>query len=160
MTSKKLKDIKIIGVISDTHGLLRPEVNDIFKNVDLIIHAGDIGNPGIINSLKEIAPVIPVKGNIDYVNDFPEIPEIQALKINGYSFTVLHNIRDLDAKSALKSDVIISGHSHKPAHEIKNQKIYFNPGSAGKKRFSLPVSVGLLKFEKDKIKHEIHYLDV
>ncbi len=154
------KNINIIGVISDTHGLLRPEVKDVFKDVKLIIHAGDIGDAVIIKALEEIAPVIAVKGNIDQLSGFEELPVIRKMKIGAHNFTIVHNIIEYNQNHAGKRDVIIFGHSHKPGAEEKNGALFFNPGSAGKKRFSLPVSVGLLILEKNNIKPEIHYLDV
>ena len=160
INESNMKDKNIIGVISDTHGLLRPEVKDIFNNAGLIIHAGDIGGMDIIKELEEIAPVIAVRGNIDTGEELEKLPGIQKLKMKKHNFTVIHNISNLKEGFIRESNIIIFGHSHKPLIEKKDETIFFNPGSAGKKRFSLPVSVGLLYLVKDKIKPEIYYFDV
>ena len=160
MMDIELKKNLIAGVISDTHGLLRPEVKKIFKKVDLILHAGDIGGETIIKTLEEIAPVIAVKGNVDYGTGLDKLPALRQIKIGKFNLGLVHNINDLKGSTLTNNDMIIFGHSHKPVIEDKKEAILFNPGSAGKKRFSLPVSVGLLAIEPDKIKPEIHYISV
>ncbi len=148
----------IIGVISDTHGLMRPEIKNIFKNANLIIHAGDIGDAGIIKALSEIAPVLPVKGNIDIGDGLDKLPSEQTLRIGIFRITVVHNIMDADLKAVGSNEVLIFGHSHKPSIENRNKAVLFNPGSAGRKRFSLPVSAGIIAITPKKIRTEIIYL--
>lgn len=146
---------KLIGVISDTHNLLRPEVLDIFKDVNLIIHAGDIGDREIIKSLEKIAEVEAIKGNIDKDKWAEGLPETHMFEFEEKWFYIIHDLNelDLDPKSA-GIDVVISGHSHKPKIFKKDNVLYLNPGSAGRRRFKLPVTVALLKLT-DNIKPEI-----
>jgi len=134
-----------IGVISDTHGLLRPEALQALRGSDFIIHAGDIGNPKILDDLAQIAPVTAVRGNVDRDGWALRIPETDVLEAGGVSICVLHDIQQLDLKpEAAGFAAVIYGHSHIPKQETKNGVLYFNPGSAGPKRFKLPVSVGRL----------------
>src|ERR1051326_1058576 len=134
-----------IGVISDTHGLLRPEAVRALQGSNFIIHAGDIGNPKILDDLAQIAPVTAVRGNVDRDIWAQKIPETNVLEVGSVSIYVLHDIQQLDLKpEAAGFAAFIFGHSHVPHQEIKNGVLYFNPGSAGSKRFKLPVSVGRL----------------
>jgi putative phosphoesterase len=134
-----------IGVISDTHGLLRPEAVRALQGSNFIIHAGDIGNPKILDDLAQIAPVTAVRGNVDRDIWAQKIPETNVLEVGSVSIYVLHDIQQLDLKpEAAGFAAVIFGHSHVPHQEIKNGVLYFNPGSAGSKRFKLPVSVGRL----------------
>jgi uncharacterized protein len=145
-----------IGVISDTHGLLRPEAVDALRGSDRIIHAGDIGDPQILDCLAEIAPVTVVRGNVDHEPWARKIPETDLLEVEGVSIFVLHILQQLDLKpEAAGVAVVVSGHSHVPKQEMKNGVLYFNPGSAGPRRFDLPVSIGRLVVDKDKIRGEI-----
>jgi uncharacterized protein len=139
------KSMTTIGVISDTHGLLRPEAVAALKNSDYIIHAGDIGDPAILDKLNEIAPVTAVRGNVDRGAWARRIPQMNVLEVSGRSIYVLHILGELDLKpEAAGFAAVIFGHSHMPKQETKNGVLYFNPGSAGPKRFNFPVSVGKL----------------
>ncbi len=135
-----------IGVISDTHGLLRPQVKRLFKNEDLIIHAGDVGDKNILDELNSLTKTFVIKGNIDSEDWTFNIPYVLRLKINDKLFYLIHNIGELKIDPIEeKIDCIIFGHSHKPSIKRKNNVLYFNPGSAGKKRFSLPITLGRIK---------------
>ena len=138
----------IVGVISDTHGLLRPEALVALDGSDYIIHAGDIGDPEILDKLAEIAPVTAVRGNVDRAAWARKIPATNVLEVGGISIYVLHSLQELDLKpEAAGFAAVISGHSHVSKQETKSGVLYFNPGSAGPRRFRLPVSVGLLRIE-------------
>lgn len=151
----------IVGVISDTHGLLRPEAFAALRGSDYIIHAGDVGDPAILDKLAEIAPVTAVRGNVDHGAWAQKIPVTNVLEIGEVSIYVLHNLQELDVKpEAAKFAAVIYGHSHVPKQEIKNGVLYFNPGSAGPRRFKLPVSVGRLTIEGGKIKAKILSLEI
>jgi putative phosphoesterase len=146
----------IIGVISDTHGLLRPEALIALQGSDHIIHAGDIGDPEILEKLAVIAPVTAVRGNVDHGAWEQKIPATNVLEVDGTSIYVLHNLQELDLKPEVaKFNAVIYGHTHVPKQERKNGVLYFNPGSAGPKRFKLPVSVGRLLLTEGKVKSEI-----
>jgi uncharacterized protein len=145
-----------IGVISDTHGLLRPEAVAALKNSDYIIHAGDIGDPAILDKLNEIAPVTAVRGNVDRGAWARRIPQMNVLEVSGRSIYVLHILGELDLKpEAAGFAAVIFGHSHMPKQETKNGVLYFNPGSAGPKRFNFPVSVGKLALCHGQIESQI-----
>lgn len=136
----------IIGVISDTHGLLRPEAVELLRGSEHIIHAGDIGSPEIIPVLESIAPVTAIRGNVDTQAWAQRFPETEAVDLGGVSIYVIHDVNALDlSPKAAGFAVVISGHSHVPKQETKNGVLYFNPGSAGPRRFRLPVSVGRLE---------------
>ena len=146
----------IIGVISDTHGLLRPEALAALQGSDYIIHAGDVGDPQILDRLAAISPVTAVRGNVDNDAWAQKIPATNVLEIGEISIYVLHSIQDLDLKpEASKFAAVIYGHSHVPKQEWKNGILYFNPGSAGPRRFKLPVSVGRLLMTNGKLEPEI-----
>lgn len=135
--------IAIVGVISDTHGLLRPEALEALRGSDHIIHAGDIGSPEIIPELKKMAPVTAIRGNVDVQTWARELPETEVVELAGKTIYVVHDVNAIDLNpKAAGFDVVISGHSHKPKQEIKDGVLYLNPGSAGPRRFKLPVSVG------------------
>ncbi|MBS1821170.1 MAG: metallophosphoesterase family protein [Acidobacteria bacterium] len=135
----------LVGVISDTHGLLRPEALVALVEAEHILHAGDVGNPEILAVLGEIAPVTAIRGNVDTHGACASLPATEALELDGRLFYMLHSIHDLDIDPrAADVSVIVSGHSHQPAIEHKNGVMYLNPGSAGPRRFKLPVSVALL----------------
>jgi putative phosphoesterase len=135
----------LIGVISDTHGLLRPEALKALAGSQRIIHAGDIGDPEILAQLARIAPVDAVRGNVDTASWAQKLPLTAVVEVQGHSIYLLHDVKqlDLDPRAAGFS-VVVSGHSHVPAQESRKGVLYFNPGSAGPKRFRLPVSVGSL----------------
>ncbi len=150
----------IIGVISDTHGLLRPEALDALQGSDYIIHAGDVGDPQILDELAAIAPVTAVRGNVDHGAWAQKIPATNVLELGEISIYVLHRLQDLDLKpEAAKFAAVIYGHSHVPEQEMKNGVLYFNPGSAGPRRFKLPVSVGRLHLINGKLESEIVMLE-
>jgi len=136
---------RAIGLISDTHGLLRPEALAALQGCDLILHAGDIGAPKIIEQLSALAPVRAIRGNVDrdaWASDFPErlIVETHAVRIY-----MLHDVSELDIDPAAENiGVVVSGHSHKPSRSERNGVLYLNPGSAGPRRFRLPVSLARL----------------
>jgi len=134
-----------IGIISDTHGLLRPEVAARFAGVHHIIHAGDIGGPEVLEKLRAIAPVDAVRGNNDKGAWAAQIPLYLALELEGVSIHVLHDVKEIDVDPrAAGFDVVVSGHSHKPAVVERDGVQFVNPGSAGPRRFSLPVAVAQL----------------
>jgi uncharacterized protein len=145
-----------IGVISDTHGLLRPEALQALRGSDRIIHAGDVGDPEILDQLAVIAPVTAVRGNVDQGAWARKLPETAVVEAGGVSMYVLHNLEELDLKpEAAGLAALIYGHSHVPKQELKNGVLYFNPGSAGPRRFKLPVSVGRLSVRHGKVRGEI-----
>jgi putative phosphoesterase len=151
----------LIGVISDTHGLLRPEAVDALQGSDYIIHGGDIGDAGILNRLNEIAPVTAVRGNVDRERWVQNIPHTNVLEVEGVSLYVLHKLDELDLKpEAAGFAAVIYGHSHVPKLEKKNGILYFNPGSAGPRRFGLPVTLGKLNVLGKKLEAEIVQLEV
>ena len=150
-----------IGVISDTHGLLRREARAALHGSDYIIHAGDIGDPAILDSLGEIASVTAVRGNVDYGTWAEKLPLTNVLEIRGVSIYVLHILDRLNLDPAAAGfAAVVYGHSHEPKQEIKNGVLYFNPGSAGPRRFSLPISVGRLTACDGRIKGEVLKLNV
>jgi putative phosphoesterase len=135
----------LIGVISDTHGLLRPEAIAALRGSGHIIHAGDVGSPEILEKLAAIAPVTAVRGNIDKAAWSRKLAETAVLELDGVCIYVLHDLAQLDLKpKAAGFAAVISGHSHVPKQETRDGVLYFNPGSAGPRRFKLPVTVGKL----------------
>lgn len=146
----------VIGVISDTHGLLRTEAVEALRGSDYIIHAGDVGDPGILTKLAELAPVTAVRGNLDREKWARKIPETNVLEVEGISIYVLHDLQRLDLKpESAGFGAVMYGHSHVPKKEIKNGVLYFNPGSAGPRRFKLPVSVGRIVMVERQLRAQI-----
>jgi uncharacterized protein len=146
----------VIGVISDTHGLLRPEAIAALRGADHIIHAGDIGESGILDQLAKLAPTTAIRGNIDTARWASHLPETEAVELGGVLIYVLHDLGRLDLKTeAAGIRVVISGHSHVPKQEVRNGVLYFNPGSAGPRRFQLPVTVGKLAVRQGEVAGEI-----
>lgn len=142
-----------IGIISDTHGLLRPEAVERLAGVDHIIHAGDIGRPDVIADLRRIAPVTAVRGNVDSGEWAAAYPQTELVKLGGRFFYVLHNLAELDLDPAAAGiDVVVSGHSHQPRIETVDGVVYLNPGSAGPRRFSLPIALATLDLSGDAIR--------
>jgi uncharacterized protein len=138
----------LIGVISDTHALLRPEAVDALRGAELIIHAGDIGSEEVIAGLKALAPVTAVRGNCDGGHWADSYPEMQKVTAEGAPIIVIHDLVQLLARGPVKgARVVISGHSHKPLIRENDGILYINPGSAGRRRFKLPVTVALLKVD-------------
>jgi putative phosphoesterase len=145
-----------IGIISDTHGLLRPEATKALAGVELIIHAGDVGSPEVLPRLKQIAPVFAVRGNVDTEAWAEELPVTTVVEANGASFYVLHNLRELDLlPGAAGFDFVISGHTHQPEQMESNGVLFLNPGSAGPRRFHLPVTLARLDLRRCAWKAEI-----
>ncbi len=145
-----------IGVISDTHGLLRPEVIEALRGSERIIHAGDVGAAEILERLAKVAPVTAIRGNVDKGAWARRLPETEVLEVGGISIYVLHDLAELDLKpEAAGFAAVISGHSHIPKQEVRAAVLYFNPGSAGPKRFKLPVTLGRLIIESGKVRGEI-----
>jgi putative phosphoesterase len=146
----------IVGVISDTHGLLRPEAVELLRGSEHIIHAGDIGAPEIVPALEKIAPVTAIRGNIDVQKWARRFAETEVVELGGLHIYVVHDVNALDlSPKAAGFAAVISGHSHQPKQETKDGVLYFNPGSAGPRRFRLPVSVGMLEIADGKIAGEI-----
>ena len=145
-----------IGVISDTHGLLRPEAIAALRDSDRILHAGDVGNPEILERLRELAPVTAIRGNVDRGPWADTLPTTEVIEVDGVSLYMIHDLAQLDLKPETAGfRIVIYGHSHQPKIEEKNGVLYFNPGSAGPRRFHLPVSVGTIEIEKRKLKGAI-----
>lgn len=144
---------KKIGVISDTHGLLRHNVFELFKDVDLIVHAGDIGDIEILNNLNNIAKTIAVLGNTDHDYSFRHIARTELIDFDGKMIYLVHNLDkvDIDLKSA-KIDIVIFGHTHRPDVFYKEGILFFNPGSAGPKRLDLPITAGLIDITDKEVK--------
>ena len=151
----------LLGVISDTHGLLRPEAVEALRGAEHVIHAGDVGSPEILKKLATIAPVTAVRGNVDKDAWAQQLPETQVLETGGISIYLLHDLAQLDVKpEAAGFRVVISGHSHIPKQEVRHGVLYFNPGSAGPRRFKWPVSVGRLSIDGAKVSAELVILNV
>ncbi len=145
-----------IGVISDTHGLLRAEATTALRGSELILHAGDVGNAEVLRELKRIAPVAAVRGNVDVESWAKQLPAMEIAEWAGKSFYILHRIADLDLKpKAAGIDAVIFGHSHQPTIEWRDGVLYFNPGSAGPRRFSLPVTVGKIEIVDGELRPKI-----
>lgn len=145
-----------IGVISDTHNLLRPEALDALEGADLIIHAGDVCQPEILEELRRIAPVAAVRGNNDQGMWALDIPEFDVIRAGAIAIYVVHDIKDLKFDPvAANFNVVISGHSHKPTIKETNGVLFLNPGSAGRRRFRLPVTVARLRIDGGNASAEI-----
>jgi len=143
-------------VISDTHGLLRPEALAALRRSAYIIHAGDVGSPQILRKLAAIAPVTAVRGNVDREAWSRKLPEDAVLELGGISIYILHDLAQLDLQpKAAGFTVVVSGHSHVPKQETRDGVLYFNPGSAGPRRFKLPVSIGKLIIDSGRVRGEI-----
>ena len=135
-------------MISDTHGLLRPEALAALRGVEHILHAGDVGDAAILAALREIAPVMAIRGNVDTSGVCAELPATDVVELGGSLFYLVHSVHDLDINPKVAGvAMVVSGHSHKAKVEVKDGVVYFNPGSAGPKRFSLPVTVGFVTVE-------------
>ncbi len=154
-------DTAIVGVISDTHGLLRPDALAALRGSDLIIHAGDVGERSILDVLRQVAPVFAVRGNIDKQKWARTLPETEVVDCRGRLLYVLHNIDELDLDPAAAGlAAVVYGHSHRPARELRRGVLYFNPGSAGPRRFSLPISLGRIIVEQEKLRTQLITLDI
>lgn len=150
-----------IGVISDTHGQMRPEALAALADCELILHVGDIGKPGVIDALSERARVVAIRGNVDHGDWALAFPETRELTVNGVRIRMVHRHQDIATLlPGTPCDVILFGHSHKPFNETEGGVVYFNPGSAGPRRFSLPVTVGRLRITDRGVEGLIQELDV
>ncbi|GFO56682.1 phosphoesterase [Geomonas sp. Red276] len=150
----------LIGVISDTHGLLRPEAVEALAGVELIIHAGDIGKEEVIDELRELARVVAVRGNVDRDGWAANLPFVERMTVRGVSLLMIHNRKELNVRApGERPRVIVYGHTHKPLIDEKDGVLYLNPGSAGKRRFDLPVTVARLMIEGGQVTAEIVELE-
>ena len=151
----------ILGVISDTHGQLRPEAVQALRGSDRILHAGDVGASEILDTLKHIAPVTAIRGNVDTGPWARALPETEVVEAGGLSIYMLHDLGRLDLKpEAAGFRAVVYGHSHQPKIAERNGVLYFNPGSAGPRRFHLPVSVGRLRITAGKVRAELMELEI
>jgi uncharacterized protein len=149
----------LIGVISDTHGLLRPQALMALEGSELIIHAGDVGTPEILDALRSLAPVVAVRGNVDHWA--ADLPGTAVAEIGTVRLYVLHDVNALDLNpSAAGFSAVISGHSHQPSVERRDGVLYLNPGSAGPRRFKLPVTLTLLDVRENELDARLVELDV
>ena len=147
---------RCIGVLSDTHGLLRERVKDKLRGCGLIVHAGDVDSASVLAELREIAPVVAVRGNVDRGSWASELDEVEYLDVDGTRIYVIHDRNKLDARALpIGTGVVIYGHSHRPHVECVDGVLYLNPGSAGPRRFNLPVSMALLHIQPDSIRPEL-----
>jgi uncharacterized protein len=145
-----------VGLISDTHGLLRPEALTALKGSELIIHAGDIGKPEVLASLKSVAPVLAIRGNNDREPWAKKIPDILHLRVNGVCLFIIHNVNDLEVDPGAEGfNAVISGHSHKPGITNSDGVLFLNPGSAGPRRFRLPIALARLRIRGGKVNGKI-----
>ncbi len=153
--------MRTVGVISDTHGLLRQEALDALNGSDFIIHAGDIGDATVVERLSALAPVTVVRGNIDTGRWAFDIPQTELLDVDGTLFYVLHIVEELDLDPRVAGiHVVVSGHSHRPQIEKRDGVVFLNPGSAGPRRFKLPLSVARVQVHGGAIQAEIVELSV
>jgi uncharacterized protein len=146
-----------LGVVSDTHGLLRPEVLPALAGVERILHLGDVGRAEILEELAKVAPVTAVRGNVDCEGACARLPETEVVLVEGRSIYMLHDVKTLHLDpAAAKFAAVLSGHTHVPNFHTKKGVLYFNPGSCGPQRFELPVTVGLLEVSAEgELKAEI-----
>lgn len=156
-----MKNDLLIGVISDTHGLLRPQALAALRGSDLIIHAGDVGQAEILDPLRALAPTFAVRGNVDHGDWALRLPMHETVDVGGLPFYVLHDIADLDRDPAQAGfAAVVYGHSHKPSIEMRDGVLYLNPGSAGPRRFTLPVTLARVRVAGRDIRPEIVTLTV
>ncbi len=148
-----------IGVISDTHGLVRPQALGALRGSDLIIHAGDVGAPEVLERLRALAPVAAVRGNVDRGAWADELPEERTVEVGGARIHVIHNLKALTAAPE-GCRLVISGHSHKPSIQRRDGVIYLNPGSAGPRRFTLPVAVATVRLDSRSLRPRLVELAV
>lgn len=151
--------MKRIGVISDTHGRIRQWALDAFKGVDMILHAGDIGSPDVIDALQTLAPVVAIRGNMDKGSWSYDYPRTEAVEIENRFIYLIHELERLDIDPAGRFDAVISGHTHLPDETLKDGVLYFNPGSAGHRRAGKPISLGILEISDAGMKARTIKLD-
>jgi uncharacterized protein len=155
-----MKDL-LLGVISDTHGLLRAEAIGALQGSDLLIHAGDIGNPEVIEQLRRVAPTFAVRGNIDKGTWAKELPTTEVVEVGELLFYVLHEVSQLDLSPHVAGFAsVVSGHSHQPSIQYRSGVLYLNPGSAGPRRFDLPVTIARVSVSGTQMRPEIVELQV
>ncbi len=149
----------LIGVISDTHGLLRPEALAALAGVEHILHAGDVGNPAILEMLAEIAPITAIRGNVDTTGECALLPATEAVMLGGHLFYLVHSIDDLDiSPKAAGVSAVVYGHSHHAKIEHRGSALYLNPGSAGPRRFQLAVTLALVTTTAKSVEARIEQL--
>jgi putative phosphoesterase len=154
------RDIYRIGVISDTHGLLRKEALDLLMGVDWILHAGDVGNQDVLNALEKVAPVFAVRGNMDREGWADKLPLTQLVEVGKVAIYMLHDLDKLGiAPHAGGISMVVSGHTHQPKQESRGNILFLNPGSAGPRRFNKPVSLAMVEVEGEEIRAEIVLLE-
>jgi uncharacterized protein len=141
-----------VGVISDTHDLLRPEALRALVGCDLVLHAGDVCGPEVLSALREIAPVIAVRGNNDHGPWAEALPETATVRLGEVAVVMVHDIKTLPPAATRGARIVISGHSHQPRKEMRDGVLYFNPGSAGPRRLRLPISVGRIEVTGGRIR--------
>jgi hypothetical protein len=150
-----------VGVISDTHGLLRPEALKALRGAEHILHAGDVGDSSILDALHSIAPVTAIRGNIDEGSACSHLPPTELIELGGRNIYMLHDVKRLDLNpEAAGISAVVSGHSHKPLIERRRGVFFLNPGSAGPRRFQLPVTLAWLHVESDTLSAQIVDLDI
>lgn len=145
-----------LGIVSDTHGLLRPEVFPALQGVDQILHLGDVGRPQVLRELEKIAPVTAVRGNVDRDGECARLPETDVVLFEGHYLYMLHDVKTLHLDpAAAKFSAVLYGHTHVPNFHTKKGVLYFNPGSCGPRRFELPVTLGILQVSSSELKPQI-----
>ena len=150
-----------VGILSDTHGLIRPEVEQLLANCDRILHAGDVGDPLVLDRLQQIAPLVAVRGNMDYGSWSSSLPVTEMLEIGGLFFYLLHDLYQLDLEPAAAGiHVVVSGHTHRAAIHREDGVIYLNPGSAGHRRLNYPLSIARVVIENGIARPQIVEVDV
>jgi len=150
-----------VGVISDTHGIVRPEAKNALKDSDLILHAGDVGTPDVLKQLRAIAPTIAVRGNVDRDAWAQSLPLTEIVEVGEVRIYVLHDLSDFDLDPrAAELAAVVSGHSHRPTAEVRGGVLFLNPGSAGPRRFSLPLTIAKLRVIGKSLSHEFIELAV
>jgi hypothetical protein len=155
------EDEILVGIISDTHGLLRPEAVAALQGTDLIIHAGDVGAPDVIDALRNLAPTFVVRGNVDKAHWADAFPITANVEVGGFLFHVLHDISQLDLDPAAAGyAAVVYGHSHRPSIDMREGVLFLNPGSAGPRRFKLPVSIARIRVSGQQLRPEIVGLKV
>ena len=149
--------VKCLAIVSDSHGLLRDSVTAALQDVDLIIHAGDLGSRGVLERLEAFAPVIAVRGNVD--SELIDLPLTEAVSVNDHLIYVLHDLGQLDLDAATAGiEMIVHGHSHQPRIDRRDDVLYVNPGSIGPRRFRLPVSMAKVTFDRQEL--AVHLVDL
>ena len=152
MTRARRDSEKRVGVVSDTHGLLRPQAVAALGGVDLIVHAGDIGAPEVLDGLRELAPVIAIRGNNDRGSWAERLPTTEVVEVGGALLYLVHDVGDLDLDPAAAGfHAVVSGHSHRPSVDQRGGVLFLNPGSIGPRRFTLPIALALLRVDGAKL---------